>query len=44
MRGIDTGGSSSTPPETLKEAVQASAEWAEGFSREFSKQQRDTLP
>jgi hypothetical protein len=31
-------------PETLKEAIQASAEWAEGFSREFTKQQRATLP
>jgi len=31
-------------PETLKATIQASAEWAEGFSCEFSKQQRDTLP
>jgi hypothetical protein len=31
-------------PQTLKETIQASAEWAEGFSREFSKEQRDRLP
>jgi hypothetical protein len=31
-------------PQTLNETIQASAEWAEGFSREFSKEQRDRVP